>query len=194
MPDYWTIYILLVATCFGGIVGYIISTNLGRKTALQKTWNNNYKVVTEIQSIEDKLAIECDKDKSGNAYNPPPKITLDTINKQILNNYDRLKVISQKIKVDKSTEKNVETPTIIHYSVLTEKENVHIEDNKDEIPIEPQSSQSEIYLDNHQDIPENFDIEPENLTSQIVNLYNRGINDRTARNEFWGKIFDYPNR
>ncbi len=183
MPDYWTIYLLLIAAGFGGIVGFIIGAKFGRKTDLQKLWDNNEKVVIEIQSIENKL--------SGNqktSFNNPSQITFEMINKEILNNYDRLKEISQKIKKDKLLEKDVKKPTITHHSSLEEKEVVQTEDTSNEISISHYYSQDELFSNSDQQVSRKPDMDLGNLASQLVNLYNRGVDDRTARNEFWEKF------
>lgn len=185
MLDNSTIYLLLVAFILGGaigsIIGMLILDSVFRK-GHQKVWEALEKITIEVQAIENKFS----KTKKTD-FQTPPKITLKVIIKEILENYDKLKVILSKIKKVEFV-KDTETPTISHHSDLKDDEVIQVEETIDEPLMETHSSQGGLFSDNFGDIPKNFNTEPENLTSQLVRLYNRGVDNRTTRHEFWEKF------
>lgn len=186
MLDSFTIYLLVIAFIFGGFIGFIIGAiklDFDYKKRLQTVWNALEKLTVEVQSIENKFSNTKKSD-----FQKPDKITVKLLVHKILENYDKLRTIAPKIKNEDSN-KAPEKPMISHHSNLKDEvEDIPIENTTSETVIQKPYSEGGIFSDKPREIPKNFNPEPKNLISQLIGLYNRGVDNRTSRNEFWERF------
>lgn len=188
MPDNMNILFLIVVAGFGGIVGYMIGVLImesKRRKSLQIVWYKIDKIIEKVLKME--------KDSSeqsnlvSNLYNPQ-KVTLKAVIDKIIDIADRLEKLSNpkkknpqqtsKSKLAVANTEKVET----HTRHLAEKDFIQTKSFSENLEI---ISPPEISSVNSQTEPTEYTYQSESLSSQIMTLYNRGINDRSDRNLFW---------
>lgn len=185
MPDYWTIYNLILAVIFGMLIGITIglwgnnSSNRKRKHKPNEEIDGYFlSIIEKISQLEAKFDA---KRKVNSSYdsNDPIKSSLSGINdrlKDILSNKDVLN-FEKKIRSKGQPDKSILTRKIELTEDLSKEsiENTHqsLEYSVKEIPFNSFEEQ---------------EIELQGLSSQITTLYNRGINDRSDRDLFWERF------
>lgn len=186
MPDSIQILYLILVAAFGWIIGFLIGLEIKKreyKPALEKIWDNIEKVFDKIKPIEKEFSgNEQVKNKESSSYNPTD-ITITTINQNILEISDRLEKINQQIKSSNSTDRKKTKKNEIVSSVAPIQPKPKPDKNSSE-NLETIST-SETSSDNNQLDLNDYNHQPESLSSQITTLYNRGISERSERDLFW---------
>ena len=170
----------------------ILYVDSNRRKSLQIVCDRLDKIIEKVQKMEKEPSEQPNQVK--NLVEPQQKtqkITLNLVEKKILDIADRLEKLSTLVKKkSKQTQKSksagvtaekIEIP-ITH---LLEKDSVQTEIPSESFEI---ISPPETVSVNNQAEPISYNYQTESLSSQITTLYNRGINERSDRDLFWERF------
>ncbi len=183
MPDKWTIYNYTLAILFGVVIGWMFSLLTSHKNKKRKSKpNEEFKedfehIFNKISELQEELKIVQSVNASYDGSDPI-QFNLRSINKKLNNTLIsyRKKISRNGKKILEKTESDEVSPT----SKIEQTEDLsQVNNNKTSEPREP--SVKEIPSNSF----EEKEFESQNLPSQIITLYNRGISERSDRNLFW---------